>query len=271
MNHSLKFGTLLLVGLLLAAPMTTPNAVAIDTDEHTAEPAPFQPSSTVMADISGMLSRAKTSGKLGMVVMGANWCHDSQAFVKRLHSPEMKPVLDKSYEYILVDVGALDKGREVINRFGMPVIYGTPTVLVIDPNNEHQLNRESMHQWRNAYSITPADTAAHFLELASKQHGYLSSLSSKHPAEKKALEAIDTFENEQAERIYAGFEIIGPMIVMERDKRPEEFSDLWNELRDFRYQITEDLKALRDKARKAGTDPDFELSFPAYEPFSWEK
>lgn len=271
MDHGLKFGALLLAGLLLAAPLNTTSAGALSTSEEAAEPSPFQPSETVMTDITAMLARAKTSGKLGMVVMGANWCHDSQAFVKRLNSAEMKPVLDKSYEYILVDVGALEKGREVINRFGMPVIYGTPTVLVIDPATSNQLNRDSMHQWRNAYSINTVETAKHFEELAAKPLVSLSSTGRLHKDVQKALDAIDAFEREQAERIYAGFDIIGPMIVMDRDKRPGEFADLWNELRDFRYQITEDLKALRDVANGAGTDPDFQLTFPSYEPFSWEQ
>ena len=167
----------------------------------------------------------------------------ARAFVERLKSAEMKPVLEASYEYILVDVGPLDKGREVINRFGMPVIYGTPTVLVVDPNSGYQVNRESMHQWRNAYSINPEETAAHFSELAANSKVSVTSPGRKHKAVQEALNAIDAFEREQAERIYAAFEVIGPMIVMERSERPDEFADLWNELRDFRYQITEDLKS----------------------------
>jgi len=266
---------LALLSCLLLTSGTLPSIAHISKDkiDEAQDKEYFKPSENVMDDITAMLAQSKAAGKLGMVIMGADWCHDSKAFVERLHSAEMKPVLESHYNYILVDVGPLDKGKDVINRFGMPVIYGTPTVLVIDPNSERQLNRATMHQWRDAYSISPEDTTAHFKAIAAEHRVSVTSPGRLAPAHRAALNAIDNFEQTQSERIYKAFDLIGPMIVMKREERPENFADLWNELRDFRYQITEDLKVMRasvnEQARAGETKPT--ANFPDYPAFSWEK
>ena len=78
MKHHLKFSALLAAALILAAPAYPAVAIAAEATEEAERPSPFKPSATVMEDISEMLAIAKAAGKLGMVVMGANWCHDSQ-------------------------------------------------------------------------------------------------------------------------------------------------------------------------------------------------
>jgi hypothetical protein len=272
MLHIFRQLSFIFLALILVAEQPANSVFAASAKSETGEDKPFKASADVMADIDAVLAKAKSAGKLGMVVMGANWCHDSRAFVRHLKSAEMQPVLANSYEVILVDVGPLSKVRDVITRFGMPVIYGTPTVLVVDPDSQQQLNRHDMHQWRNAYSISHEDTADHFRKMANaEQRGAPASVHGD--TAKAAFAQIDAFENQQAERIYKGFDLIGPMIVKERDERPDNFEALWNELRDFRYQITEDLKALRDNVRaaEAAGNSEISLNYPIYERFSWEK
>ena len=143
-----------LVACSQSAPSVTAKAPAKNTSgkKYDAETA-FQPSNAVMTEIDDLLVRAEASDKLALIVMGANWCHDSRGFVKTLNNKRLQEVLDDRYEVLLVDVGYLQRGRKVIERFGIPIIYGTPTVLVVDPRSELLINRDDMHRWRDAARI----------------------------------------------------------------------------------------------------------------------
>ncbi|MEX0298874.1 MAG: hypothetical protein AB3N28_07375 [Kordiimonas sp.] len=238
------------------------------------ESKPFQPSANVMADVDDVLVRAKSSGKLALIVMGANWCHDSQGLLAHFKEEEMEAVLERHYERLLVDVGLLDSGADVNRRFGLPVIYGTPTVLIVDPNNERLLNGKDMQQWYNAASIGLDDTVAYFVSktVPTVRHAAVADDMVNSEVLKKLLSEIDRFEAEQAERIYRGFEIVGPMVAMERHERPKNFYRLWEQLRVLRYKIPDDLVTLRAMARRrvALGETDIELDFPTYPPLEWE-
>ena len=45
----------------------------------------FQSSVDPLADVQQALGRADDGDKLALVVLGANWCHDSRALASRLH------------------------------------------------------------------------------------------------------------------------------------------------------------------------------------------
>jgi len=242
-------------------------------DEETQEELPFKPSTDAMADVSKALADAKADGKLGLVILGANWCHDSRTLISKLKAPEVLAVIEKNYSTVLVDVGELEHGKDVIQRFGMPVIYGTPTVVIVDPATGEAVNRHDMHQWRDAHSISESDIKTYFEKMVKAETRGTPATAPENTELKALLAEVDAFEKKQSERIYKGFALIGPMITMNRSDRPENFGDLWNELRDFRYQITDDLKALKGDARgriKAG-ERGIKLSYPDYQPFSWEK
>ncbi|PCI64664.1 MAG: hypothetical protein COB37_00950 [Kordiimonadales bacterium] len=229
-------------------------------------PTPFQPTANVMADVDATLLRASESGKLGLIIMGANWCHDSQSLVARLDDDALKPLLDEKYVTLLVDVGGLEHVSAVIQRFGEQVIYGTPTVLIVDPKTETLINKSKLYQWRDAYSISVEETVNYFAEMAAR--GDTPAPEPENEAVLALLAQVDAFEEEQSKRIYTAFALIGPMVEMPRSDRPDNFNALWKELSRFRYQITRDLTALRAEAKTA--DASSELTFPTYKPFSWE-
>lgn len=239
------------------------------------ESKPFQPSENVMAEVDAVIERARANGRLALIVMGANWCHDSQGLLAHFRETEMTAVLEQHYEKLLVDVGMLDKGAEVNRRFGLPVIYGTPTVLIVDPNNEHLLNGKDMQQWYNAASIGLDDTIAYFVSKTAPavRHAAVASDMTTSETLKKLFADIDKFEVEQAERIYRGFKIVGPMVAMDRHERPKNFYRLWEQLRILRYKIPDDLVTLRAMARRrvAQGETDIKLDFPTYPPLEWEK
>ena len=43
----------------------------------------FRPSADPLADVQQAISRAEDNDRLALVVLGANWCHDSRALASR--------------------------------------------------------------------------------------------------------------------------------------------------------------------------------------------
>ena len=84
---------------------------------------------------------------------------------------------------------------------------------------------------------------------------------------------IDEFEQQLANRVAAGYAVVGPMLeAYDAGNAPEEFDARWNELRDFRVAIPGDIRELRDDARRrvSSGDPDIQILFPDYPLLSWE-
>ena len=235
----------------------------------------FQPSADSLADVQQALARAEDGDRLALVVLGANWCHDSRALASRLHRSPLAEVIRQNYELVFVDVGYLDKGREVLQQFGVPQFYATPTVLIIDPASGQPVNDEDRHLWSNAYSVDMSSSVHYFENWAMHDAGTDSALDSvADSAELEQLYAeIDQFERQQAERVAAGYAVVGPMLeAYKAGNAPEEFDASWTELRDFRMAIPDDIRELRDEARRrvSAGDDDVQLVFPEYPLLSWE-
>jgi len=235
-----------------------------------------------MSDIDKTLQQAKQQGKLALIVMGANWCHDSRSLAKKLFLPKIKSVIDSNYELLFVDVGYLSKIREVITRFDQPVIYATPTVLIIDPKSERQLNAHNMHQWRDADKISPANTFQYFADIAESKNQLLADLetvdNSPTPQLLRMNQSIAEFEKRHAERIYKAFTVIGPLLKEKKEGgKAEKFLQYWKAVASLRYKITDDLTALRkqaieiaDASRAGVSRSEVALTFPNYPAFEWE-
>ncbi len=76
-----------------------------------------------------------------------------------------------------------------------------------------------------------------------------------------------------AERVAAGYAVVGPMLAARvAGNSPEEFEASWNELRDFRVAIPDDIRELRDEARRRVSEgeEDIQLKFPEYPLLLWE-
>ena len=115
------------------------------------ESKPFDKSRNASADVDFALEQAATSGNNLIIVMGANWCHDSRALSGWFASPRFARMLAKDYELVFVDVGYKDRNLDIAEGFGIKSIKGTPTVLVVSPEAQ-LLNPKSAPTWRNAAS-----------------------------------------------------------------------------------------------------------------------
>jgi hypothetical protein len=229
------------------------------------EPAPYP---EVFQRLEQARVQAREEQKLLMLVLGAEWCHDSRGFVRKFDEPGFAALIEERYEVLLVNVGLLEYIRDIVERYQVPVIYGTPTVLVIEPASNTLLNRETLPYWRNADAISNSDTLAYFQAFRPGQLPATPATPS--PALAAALEDIDRFEQQQAERIYLAYAELGDMM---RDLDPEspsaDFQEKWENLGQMRSSITVDLSALRSRAREmdaSGVDP-IHLQYPTYELF----
>ena len=137
------------------------------------EPRPNMRSANAGQNVDQALARAKLSGKKVLLVMGANWCHDSRALAANFQTPLLAPLLEDAYELVYVDVGEVQRGPRDINidiaqRYGINEIVGTPTVLILTGNGQ-LLNKESAPTWRNAASRTLDATYSYFSAYASQE------------------------------------------------------------------------------------------------------
>lgn len=233
----------------------------------------FQPSDDPLAAVASKRNSALQNGKLLLVVMGANWCHDSRALAIRLHKKPLKAVVNENYEIVYVDVGYLDEGRDVISSLGPPVYYATPTVLVIDPVSGLLVNEQNMHQWGDAANISMEESIDYFQLMANTDLESLRSSNEIGPELQKLQAEIDAFEEIQAERLYQAYEILGPMLEADARGERDKFSNkIWAEVRNYRIKVALDVNELSSEAQRqveAG-DHDIRLNYPTYPAFSWE-
>lgn len=119
-----------------------------------------------MADVEAALARAAASDKRVLLVMGANWCHDSRALAGWLETPRFVALVAERYEVVYVDVGVpqMGEGRnlEIARRFGLTELPGTPALLVLTADGR-AANLATAASWRNAGSRSED---AIFAELA---------------------------------------------------------------------------------------------------------
>jgi len=153
----------LLICLVLTACAATPHSsarpevqfkftghVSHSKTEHN-EPRPFDAESDAASDIARTLAAAKAETKKGLLVFGANWCHDSRALAAHFEKPRFKTLIQEHYKLVYVDTGQKDRNIDLAQKFGVDDIVGTPTVFVTDSDG-YVLNLDTAPTWRNAAS-----------------------------------------------------------------------------------------------------------------------
>ena len=154
----MRYLLLLLAGLtLIPASALLAESAAI----HHPEARPFDANADAAADVDAALARAAVDDKPVIVVMGANWCHDSRGLAGWFAEPRFAAMLMTKYEIVYVDVGYKDRNIDIAKRFGVKAIKGTPTVLVLSADGA-LLNRKSAPKWRNAASREQDDIFVYF-------------------------------------------------------------------------------------------------------------
>ncbi len=270
MSSALKLDSASIISSASSVPFLSPMMVE---DSNKGEK--YHPVDDPMAVVDQTLSRAMANGKKALVILGANWCHDSRGLAARVDEPEMAKVIEENYEMVFIDVGPLKNGKDITRRFGLPIFYATPTVLVIDPKTETLVNADDMHQWRNADRISLEDSVDYFNRMADRNVAdYMRHKDTSTDPELKALmDQIDAFEAQHVARIEKGYEIVGKMVAMPADERPDELGTYWGQVRKLRWTFPEDMAALRKDVRDrfAAGERDIKIKLPSFETYDWEK
>ena len=144
-----------------------PTLEDIDEDHHEddGEPRPYDKTRDARADVDDTLYAAKTAGKNAIIVMGANWCHDSRGLAAHFMTPRFETMLSENFEYVYVDMGIRNRNLDIAADFGIDKVEGTPTIIIVDSEGE-VLNLDTAKTWRNAASRTEDEIYEEFLSFA---------------------------------------------------------------------------------------------------------
>ncbi|MCW8108209.1 thioredoxin family protein [Alteromonas ponticola] len=211
------------------------------------------------------LQQAKKNNTLILMVIGANWCHDSRALAEQLNSDAVKEVINQHYSLMLVNAGWLTDLSTLLGPLGHPVYFGTPSVFIIDPVHEIILNRPSVQRWQSAHSESDS-SLAHYLTLQNEKASERTKLVLTRKSENsQRIAQVLAFEEQQAKRLYHAYSILGPKLAIESQTgHAQELDHLWEEVRKYRYKLQRDLVVLYQSMDNE------ELYIPEYQRLSFE-
>lgn len=224
----------------------------------------YMESTDPTGDVQAALDRARNSDKRLLLVMGAQWCHDSRGLASTFNETAVADLLAAHYEIVFVDVGYFKDLRSITRRFGQPHYFATPTVMIVDAETEQLLNVADMQIWGSADQLPVSRYLAYFTTYADKS---LQPQSAQMPVAYAA--EIASFEAQNAERLQQAYQQLVPgMQAEDRSGRAsDEFLTQWREVRNYRTALQKDIYDLRQRAIESPESP---LEFPTYARFSWE-
>lgn len=143
----------LLISLGLALVLSACATIPGEADHPEARA--YDASADAHAAVDAALARAAERGTLALVVMGANWCHDSRALAGWLETPRFQALIEQHFERVYVNVGMPQTkdghNLDIARRFGLDELPGTPNLLVVRADGT-LLNADTATTWRNAAS-----------------------------------------------------------------------------------------------------------------------
>ena len=274
MHYILSLKTLLIfihIVIISACAHTNQNEDSSSDNVETLPKYIFTPSTNLSNKIENTLITAKAKNKQALFVLGAQWCHDSRGLANNFSTPQMQKILNDNYQVLFVDIGYLEQDFSVVEQFGLPAYYGTPTVMIVDPTSNKVQNKSSMKKWLSADQISLPEYIKYFSNFATVTEKPLE----YSPTMQAYLTTINNFEALQAIRLKAAYEVIGPLLAqyMNSDKKEtsKEFTDRWEQVRDFRSRVPDDVQALIAQAKaNVAAGSSAPLTLPTYPAFTWE-
>ena len=125
-------------------------------------PRPFRAEADANLDVDIALAAAKAGDRPAIFVFGANWCHDSRGLAARMADERVASLVSDQYVLTWVDIGRSNRNMDVLRRFGVNEIFGTPVIVITDGDGEI-INDDTMHDWRNS-STRSVDEVYSYLE-----------------------------------------------------------------------------------------------------------
>ena len=246
---------------LLVCSFFVNSAAGVDDSKTLAE-YKFKPTTNPMQVALDAVESAQHNHKLAMVVLGAQWCHDSRAVSAQFSKPEMQEILNSEYEIAFIDVGYLEDRRTITEHFGYPTYFATPTVMIIEPISGQIVNLDSLPKWSSGASVPYEEYLKDFANPAS----LLGSTGVQ-----ALTPELKAFEQSQAERLALAYQKMGPDLLKDVNKTLKDSKDfyaLWDEARQFRGQLQKSVHKLRKTHPAALTSQMIEQEVQARQ--SWE-
>ncbi len=101
-----------------------------------AGPFPYDEHADARAEVDRAFARATETGRLVMIVFGANWCTDCRVLDATMMAEPLAASIETAYEVVKVDIGNWDKHGDVVARFNNPVGKGIPAMIIADAAGE---------------------------------------------------------------------------------------------------------------------------------------
>jgi len=165
----------LLMACTTSAAISSPEKSAPSESEASSTPHgedsefhPFNEDQNDRAKVDEAIINAAATGKKALIVMGANWCHDSKALATQFEKPRFQTLIQSSYILEYIDVGQKNKNQKIARRFGLDGTPGTPTVMIIDGTGK-LLNPKDAPTWRNAASRSEDEIYSYFEDYATTE------------------------------------------------------------------------------------------------------
>lgn len=233
--------------------------------------AQFLPEQQVLPQLDALQQKAAAEQKLLLLVLGAQWCHDSKAVQQHFTEPALAAALAKRYDIVYVDVGYLEFGQAITQRYQLPLYYGTPTLMVIAPDSGQLLNKSDLMHWTSAANFDAAAYKAYFIDTDFKQQfaQQQQQLAGIKPA---VVQQISAFEQQQAATLAQDYAHLGPMLRAYKESgraAGAEFNQAWNKVKAFRTQILPQVTELQQQAKNLAAGEALQL--PPTEVFHFSK
>ncbi|MFT6331579.1 MAG: hypothetical protein ACJAYN_003542 [Bermanella sp.] len=250
----------------------TPASIALDNEEKTVLPHyVFTATDNPMLQAQTALRKASAENKYALIVLGAQWCHDSVGLAERFSTNKMQTVLSERYVTQFIDVGYLEDRRDITSLVGYPNYFATPTVLIVDPISNTVMNMDSLKKWQSADSVE--------LQIYIKQFSrFKKEANSMKLAQTQNNPYLKAFETQHGERLQQGYRVLGPLLAasdvddasnMTRQEY-EQFLKLWRDVKKFRTAVQTNIHELRDADLD---DTELQLKLAESTPIiqSWER
>jgi hypothetical protein len=232
--------------LFLCFIFATSSFAAAGEETKVLESYVFTPTGNPILQAETALSKALAENKYALIVLGAQWCHDSVGLAENFSTDEMQTVLTARYVTQFIDVAYLEDRRDITNLVGYPNYFATPTVLIVDPVSNTIVNMDSLKEWQSADSVD--------LEIYIEQFSRFNQEETPHkPALSNNMPHLKTFEDGQSKRLQEGYRLLSPLLAASdvennsnmTDKEREQFVKLWREVKKFRTNLQAHIHELR--------------------------
>src|SRR3954471_20607225 len=123
------------------------------------DPELYPATADAKADIKAALAQAAKEKKNVLLDFGAVWCYDCHVLDLAFKQPEIKPLVDKNYVVVHVDVGRYDKNTDLATIYGVDLKKGVPGLSVLNSAGK-VLYSQRNGEFESARSLTYDDVIA---------------------------------------------------------------------------------------------------------------